>query len=262
MEPDFKRDISNWIGNEVYELSWRKNLPINPGVGIVSFIMGLVDYGAYVKADKEKVAISHFYDVNETMYSFREELTYDEVLSGWKRYPRGSLNTLYDSLFMLYDRMGANFKDLESSNSWSEIRDSKPKLIRKHMETHLKDYFLKYHENMLIPIWDKTPKMTKPRLFDKIWEDFPTDLLYKACTPDRHPKGSPNPEYIMDIDNSEYDEHYYPSESSMLSYLWGIYINELRKDKGYPLAHDDDLKTIITYGGDAIESGSLIWKLR
>ncbi|MFC1696921.1 hypothetical protein ACFL1H_01185 [Nanoarchaeota archaeon] len=292
-----EKELFDFIGHNLHELAWRNDLPLNPSIAIWSFLEAFADNGFKFSIKDNYVTFEYKYlftgydEYNDKFEGhicefddFITKISIDKILTGWDRFPKGNPKSLYDSIHIIFDdikeyiikRNGIedtlaywNNKDISAKDKiklaeWSNVRNNYPRKIRQTMEDHLVQYFNKYHEHMFIPLSHTIPKLEEPKLFHKALERFPMKLYLDAKNNNLAP-GGPCSEYILEIDPEEYDETYHPSESGMLDYFWGIYLDELVKEKGYPLYYpadnnDEQLKRLIANGWNGIRNGQSIWK--
>lgn len=201
-------------------------------------------------------------------------LSYEKILTGWKHQPFSSLNSLYDSICVVYDNLNPfstkdNSKEnIQKKNQWFYYRNSETKKVRQKMEDLWEIYFNKYHENVFLSVDGKIPDLNEPTLFSKILREFPWSI-YKTV----HEKElfsetticGPTEETLLDLsftDDLNPDE-YYPSKYTMKEFFLGKYLNEFSKAKNYLFKDesDDRLKSLMRIKEDALELGQLIkWK--
>ena len=257
----FEEKLKDIIVEELYELSWRLHYPIHPAIGLLGFFESFRNQGiSVINNDKIKKATFGILTTNDKFKMLKSELSYDEILEGWKRCPKCSPNSLYDSIYIVYNKMGEllDNRDHELFNKWSNLRNRQSRNVREKMDEIILPYFLKYHENMLLPVSGKIPELKEPKLFKKVIDDFPMTLLNNAKLYDFHNNVGCGPcaEYIHQMNFSDFDENYHPSENSVIAYFLGKYLYALSEEKGYSIKNKENkLESLVRRGAEAFKNG-------
>lgn len=276
---NLKGELSDFVGRELHELAWRRYYPIHPFVGLGCFFDAFKDCcGAKVVVDDRR-KVANFQLVTYLcgdVRMFQTSRTYDEILTGWKNgakaNPKGCPSSFYDSICQVYDNIEDEFLRTPENHwgmndergEWHHIRNVDSKKVRRKMEDLLVPYFCRYHEHMLVPVSGKIPELRKPEVFLQIMKDFPIDVLDNAIMNKDCCNGAysltPCEDTLLDVDWNEFEiGSYYPSESVMMGYFWGKYLETLQKEKGYPFYYDEDpLRQLVVRGCDAFKLGSQI----
>lgn len=268
---ELETELKGFVGRELHELSWRNNYPINPALGLWAFFEAFRGRGIEVVTDSVKrvARFNVLADVRRGEELLSTDLTFDEIRKGWNHCPPGCMRSFYDSMYLIFDRIGEQLKDpnkpcafTKPQNVWDEVRNAVPRQLRQRMEEIILPYFHEYHEHMLIPVGGKVPELVKPVLFYKVLKHFPLDVMRNAEIRDREHQGvrcGPCPETLVDMDELDFDEDYHPSSHTMDSYFWGIYLNALAKEKGYPLMSKDyGLREVVASHERVLKNGSQI----
>ena len=103
------RELFEFTGRELHELSWQANLPIHHGVALNSFFNAFKDYGqiGLTLNDRERKAKFDLRIKGKGQNElFITELSYDQILDGWHRSKKASPKSLYDAIYLVYDRIG------------------------------------------------------------------------------------------------------------------------------------------------------------
>ena len=203
-------------------------------------------------------------------------LNYNQILEGWRNHPKGCAQSYHDSICMIYDEMGPDWRntsreDVQKRNQWAEYRGSEYRKVRQKMEDIWLPFFIEHQEHLFFPVNGKSPELEKPKIFFEVLKKFPMHILRNASIenlfPDEgHYRVGPCPERLLelDLDNDLEIGEYYPSKSTMIEFFWGNYLNKLSEEKGYPLRHNSDnkLRYLIIGGIESFERGdSLKWKV-
>ncbi len=264
-----EEELHDFVGRELHELAWRLSYPIYPGIALWCFLEGFHSHGAHVELVQRDASISFTRLISERLYHLQTRLTFDEILDGWKWNPRGSPISLYDSICLVYDRIGENIP-CNLSQDWSNIREKESREVRKNMEKHLIDFFLKYHEHILMPVNGNPLKLEKPRIIHEVLADYPIDMLRNAIALNVSPPAtgmlgmiSPCAETLLEIDWDFDLSEYHPSEAVMIDFFWGKYLDRLVKEKGYELQHKgSQLRQLVSNGAHALKRGDLLWEIK
>jgi hypothetical protein len=261
------------MGGELHELAWHCDYPIVSSLGWGSFLEAFMDYGCKVSVSNKRMKANFnlFYSSNDNPRFLESSLSYDEILIGWEnsRHPKGSPHALYDSICIVFDKMGEIFDNSsrEEKNDWWKFRDSETKNVRKKMESYLLPYFKRYQEHILVPTSGKTPILEEPNIISRVIKNFPMLMFEKAIERSRDPRRSNNvcltpcPETLLEHDLvNDFDEDYYPSESAIVDFFIGNYLYELHLEKGYPFWNnsDDILRDLVVQSYRAFKSGSMV----
>ena len=245
---NLERELYNLITIQLNEMAWATGYPLNRNVGIECYLEAFNDEQLSLNVKKENVEFFLTAEINGTYYEFNSDLTYEEISVGWTFHPLGSIKSLYDSIYKVFDKMEKNkFQindfsrlNLEKRNEFAKIRNTIPKKIRERMEEKFLDYLAKYQEHLFIPVSGNIPKLEKPRLIYQIFENFPLDMIETASKIKSN--FGPTEETLLKygLDNKELEPGiYYPSESSMVSLFLGNYFHKLTQIKGYNSSYGD-----------------------
>ncbi len=253
---NLEKDLYNLIGPSLHELAWRNNLSIHHNIGLWSFFEAFRWNKFYVEVKDKNATFNLIKDIEGKTYSLQTTLSLDEILNGWQRGPIASPHAFYDSICLVYDRMGEGFIRREEKNIWSNFRHYDSRETRKKMEENWLPYFKKHHEHMMMPVSGKLPELEPPKIIERVLSEYPIAVLQKAVL--YRPSHGPTEDTLMEMDWEEFDEDYHPSEGTMVAYFWGHYLYELAKEKGYPINISDKenpLRLCVVYGDRAIKDG-------
>lgn len=262
-----ERELYDMVSEGVYELTWRCNFPINPNIGLWAFLEAFKSYGAKTTEKEDKIVFDLEKIIKGKRISLQSSISKNEIVQGWGWNPIGSPRALYESICENYDRLGKVISGQELERAWQEERMGEARRIRAKMEDFLEPFFPKYQEHLLVPVSELVPKLNEPRLFKKVLDEFPTDILQMAkimCHENERSCG-PCPATILDQDWSEYDiNEYHPSESAMIDYFWGHYLYSLAQEKGYQIngqkVSKTSLPTLVENGWHSFDNGSLTFQ--
>lgn len=262
-------DLYVFTGRELHEAAWTANLPLHHGVALHSFFNGFHTHGDVIVELDDRGRSATFnlpINVGKSTRTFTTQLSYNQILEGWKNSFKASPRSLYDSIYQVYNQIEDKIKredrvffDSEELDWHTRFRETDPRRIRKFMEYDLLEYFGKYHEGILIPPKEDCPRdFQEPRVFWETLRDFPLGKLHMAVVAnevDNSPaRMGPCPEYILETPEEEFDINtYYPSESALMDVFWGMYLQRLAESKGYSALEDDiSLRHFIVRGNAAL----------
>ena len=103
-----EQDLYDLVTDEVFELAGRADYPVQPNIGVWSFLEGFRASGFFLDIDKKGVAFFATKSIGGQALELNTRLTFEEILRGWRNHPLGSPEALYDSICEVYDRMGRN----------------------------------------------------------------------------------------------------------------------------------------------------------
>ena len=258
------KDLYDLVSDSLSEMIWRCNFPVNPNVGLWSFLEAFREFGAQVAFDGTNASFSLDRTLKERQVVLQSSMHKDEIICGWGWQPSGSPHAFYDSICEVYFRMGKLLKGSRAEeNFWDNIKHSESKEVRVKFEEQLEVFFPKYQENMLVPVSGLVPKLDEPKLFNRVLKDFPMDVYQQAVI--KSHEGvlcTPCAETLLEIDDwSEFDDKYHPSVAVMEDYFWGHYLFALMKEKGYKTEYDDDepLRGLVENGYNVLKKGNFVF---
>lgn len=253
------QDLDEFIAENLHELAWHKNLPINEGIAGWCFLNGLKEAGFNVDFKESQFRIFYVFQHEGTSYELNTVLSRDEVMEGWKNHPRASPSSLYDSIYLAIDRMQTQIKgeypnrnpvSLELSDALCEDRRKKAHGALKIMEKHFLEFFGKYQEGILTPVGKPSGRVHPPLILPMLIDSGKIDLdrinegirKYKFEEPENGLRvrfSSERSTISFLRDGKQLDEDYVVSESNAFDYIWASYLLRLAKMKGYPLKEYD-----------------------
>lgn len=272
---ELERDLYALAGREFHELAWRNDYPLHNGVAIQALLEGFNDFGIPTRVDKDGAFFDFFVNLGGSPYTFSERLTFDELSKGWNNKPASCPRSLYEAIYLVYDKVEEKIKrdpnaepfshlsgDIYANHFWQQKRNVEPREIRKRMEKHLLDAFAKYHENIFLATTGQIPELKEPTIVRRVFSTFPFRLLEDSILLDL--RYGPTENGLMDMtteDWNEFDHNYHPSESVLVSYFLGHCYDLLREEKGYPFMKGygrKSLKDLVCTGPRALERGDRI----
>ena len=265
---DSKKELYDFITENLRELAWYKDLPLHPKIMVQGFLYAMRKTGYEMKRKRQSVGTTITIQYPHRSKTLEASLTKDELLSCWNHYPRGAPKTLYNAVYELCDRLRKGMNPDESDRFFKR---GDPITFRDHFDDYLEEQFALYHENMYIGIDGKIPELRHPELFYEVFSGFPLGIYENSKFIDKQGhtaevEGKILPfraiPSVMDVFTGDWvpniDEGYYPTESTMLDYFWGLYLAKFSKIKGYPLAYPDDaIYSFFEYGWDSIQNSQL-----
>jgi len=260
---NIEKELHGFVGRELHELAWRCNYPVHESVALYSFLEAFRANGALVQTQDKEAKITFLRELNNHPRCLDEIVSFHNIINGWGHTSPGSPRELYNSIYIIYDKMAKQVHSNEE-NEWDDIRNSEPRVIRRKMEDKLMEYFNRYHEHVLLHVDGKQrPFEREPKIIHEVLSDFPLYLYQhseiRSCESDRSHL-TPCAETLLDIE-WDFDESYYPSESCVTEFFWGHYLHQLVKEKGYPLRDktDNPLRCLIANGVWELKQGREIW---
>ncbi len=257
------KELYDIVSDSLYEMTWRCNFPVHPNVGLWSFLEAFREFGVQIEFDGKNASFSLDRTLRERQVILQSSMHKDEIVRGWGWSPLGSPRAFYDSICIVYDRMGEALKgNRDEENIWSDIRNGESKDVRAKFEEQVYEFFPKYQEHMLVPVSGAIPKLDEPKLFNRVLRDFPMDVYQQAIIRSREVECTPCAETLLEIDDwSEFDDNYHPSVAVMEEYFLGHYLFALMKEKGYKTGYDDDepLSVLVARGYYALRQGNLVF---
>ncbi len=265
-----EQELHDFVGRELHELAWKNNYPLHEDVALDAFFESFRRSGAFVQTANGEARITLLKKLNGHYNCLETNISFDDILDGWKHQPRGSPKELYNAMYSVYDRIGEEL-DKKDKDEWEKLRHIEPRGIREKMETGLLEYFAKHHEHVLVPASrEKTIFSKAPKIIGDVLADFPLNLYQyseiRVCDKqEAHLTPCAPTLFDIDLDDfDEFDENYYPSESCVTEFFWGHYLFRLAKEKGYPLVDPtkNSLKTLVANMENALKQGREIWKVK
>ncbi|MEK6859891.1 MAG: hypothetical protein AABX54_03685 [Nanoarchaeota archaeon] len=284
---NLETDLKNLVSEELVEVAWHADYPLNQGIGLWSFIQAFQRGGFIVDVNHgEKKA--EFFLTREVLgehYEFHSQMSFDQISRGWGRGPKGSPPRLYDSICAIYDLMEREKfprKDLSSDNLnkrnfWQDFRYGDSKRVRRLMEEEMKVYFDKYQEHLFIPVSGNVPKLTEPRLIHRVMEEFPLFLFdlsdnmrdLRFLAEEAAEKngfdsllavGTPCAETMLEGFNvDDFHPGFYPSESTLIDLFLGRYLHRFSLIKGYNTWNkENQLRDFVVSKRNAFSYGCLL----
>lgn len=243
-----KKEMREYISQELNEFVWRLGYPINPAIGLDSFFESFKKEGIAVLLDdrQKRANFVALYEICEKPTVFQTSMDYKSILTGWNKngFPAVSPNAFYESVYSILEQMAqpffsekANCKSKKKRSCFEKIWNDVPLKISHNIKKIWGETFNQYQENLLLPIAGGIPELKKPHLFDEISKDFPWEHFRKARLYDLYGlvRSCPSTEFLVACDWSKFNERSFPSEKSMKIYFWGLYFARLAEEKGYPL---------------------------
>lgn len=245
-----RNDLNEFISYNLHELAWEKDYPLNENLAIWSFLNGMreAEFGINLKSNNLKV----FYTFNHNgkYYELTTRISQKEILEGWKRHPKSSPQSLYDSIYLTIDRLQNQIKNKypkwkvpnNLSDALFKDRADKGHSARKAMEKYFLEYFEKYQEGVLASL-NGDEQSYEPKILDKLIDskiinlDRINEALRISQFKEYGPVGLVNTSSTIKflLDNEPLEEPFTISNSRVLDYIWGSYLLELAKLKGYTL---------------------------
>jgi len=258
-----KKDLELFIAFELHELAWRYKYPISENIALWSVINALQDNGFKANFKKDPLEVFYVFSQEDEQYELSASISRLEILKGWKLSPKASLTSLYNSCYLIIDRLQENIKGVypeykHISNAFHDTlekeRSKKGTDLRKSMEGVVLSYFEKYFEQVFQPSSiDYDAPFESGILNDLIESDMINlDRINEAITSSK-----------VKMDNSEFGmltnayfsirflkdripppSNHVISESNIFDYVWGIFLLKLAKLKGYKVKqyNEDDFE--------------------
>lgn len=253
-------ELYDLVSENLLELAWRANYALSPNVAMLAFIGGFKARGFSVAQKGETLKIQARKILGGDNYKLTAFLKSDKILSGWANHPRGCPRSLYDSICETYDLLGRDFKGRAERDAWSEIRNGESIIVRRLMDAVLRESISELHEHAFLSASGEVSSGC-PRIFYEVKERFPRRLYQRA----KEVRAICGPEAacILEMEQSEFSDSYHPSVSAMLELFWGMYLDVLAREKGYPALNEESrLAGLISRGHEGLAPGRDIWPPR
>lgn len=257
-----KQELNEFISYNLHELAWKKNYPLNEEMSIWCFLEGLRKTGFLVNLHSDNFNIFNIFKFNRRNYELSTQISRKEISEGWGRYPKSSPQSLYDSICLVIDRLQDNLKNKYSSwkvptdlaNALFDDRQTKYKKARVMMEKHFLEFFEKYHEGVLASL-NGNEQSYEPKILDKLIDSkiINLDRINEALRISQFGETGSRTHFSSACSTvkflrygEELDEDFLITQSNVEDYVWGSYLLELSKLKGYPMKKYDFSKN--SYG--------------
>jgi len=251
-------DLSELLAEELLELCWHNDLPLEDSIGLYSFSEAFRDHGFKIDYLKNGFNFSFGYAWNSKSKLFLAsdsiERTFEEIKKGWTRTTISSPSSFYDSICEVLDKLGEKYfnkfpqempreQKIELRNYYYCYRNDQSKEIRRKMEEYLLGYFKEYHENVIKPSKGEG-KLESSKILNKVLNEFDVEsykqeLLYLYLNKNKEGVG-PLRQGVRDeslIDDRwkdwyEIDDFdVFPSTGQFLRHLRALFFRELAIEK-------------------------------
>ena len=266
-EQSVRKSLYDFIGAQLQEVAWRRGYPINPSIGLYGFFEAFRDNCFSVRHySRDKTAS---FRVKWHKKLFETTLSHDEIISGWRNKFPCSVGSFYDSISIVYEKMGECLKSVDEGDKWDLFRNANRVAVRKKMEEFWRPYFMAHHEHMFLPLSMEVPNLEKPVLFDEVISQYPMHLHEKVMIWDlerQEFRCRPCSHTLPESDPDRFDEYYHPSNTNMLEYFFGIYLHGFAEAKGYAMYHssakskEERIKSLIVNGDYGLEGADKSWR--
>lgn len=254
-----KEDLEEFISYNLYELAWRKDYPLVPEVGIWCWINAMQETGFNLDFKRDPIRVGDVLELPGRRWELSTTVSREEILKGWSNNPRASPKALYHSMYLAIDRMQEQVREkfpkwkvpLELSNALSYDRVNKADKALKLMENHFLEYFQRYHEGVFSYLGSYNTQLHEPRILNNLirkdiinldrinnavaCSQFEGRLLTNIEDTIAFLRESETIEdggYVTDEQGCSFGYRGI-SQSDVEDYVWGNFLLELAKVKGY-----------------------------
>jgi hypothetical protein len=283
-----KQDLNEFIGENLREVAWRKNYPIDEGIAGWIILNTLKGIGFTVAPEGDNYEIFRVFNYGKKNYSLSTSVSREELLVGWHQNPRASPKALYNSVYMVIDKFDKQVKDhfpkwkvpRALSNYLCEQRQTLGFKARDILDEALLEYFNEYQETVLAPLNGQGNDDLKPRILDELIASDLINLerINSAIANTRFEDRilsnlSETIDFLRNgvpIENEGFTaaDSFWGyrgiSENGVYDYVWGSFILKLAEVKGYSIrwsasydkGSEDDLdllETVCDSGWNALE---------
>ena len=246
-----RQHLDDFISYELRELAWRFKLPINESVAQWCFLDSLKKAGFRVNLHRDPYQVFDVFEHAGEIHSLSAEISGEEILNGWPQQKRATPSALYDSAYIVIDRMQERFRLGKKSYSpfpydladpLFDDRGEKGRKVRDFLDASLLDLFEKYQEGLLVPFKNLRAPVHGPIILDQLMVSDVINLkrINEAIRKWEHREsegflGSNYATIAFLKDGEPLDDNHVVSRSNVDDYVWGNYLLELVKLKGYPI---------------------------
>jgi hypothetical protein len=264
--PTVEQELRGDLSFDLHYLSWHLSYPIHPGIGLDSLFQALRDHGVIVQLnDAERRASVHLGYGDERPRLLETSVTYDDLILGWSGCVPSSPRAFGNSIFMVYDRLGAA-GDLRDDDGWYTFRSREACTVEKRFDDYLLKAFGRHQETLLAPVKGPLPRPGLPLLVEQLTRALPASIIRRSMLDigaDRHnefDEESENTAWLYPEDEEVEDACGVgnPSPEHIVDYCWGQYLQRLAAEKGYPLRPGVDIASLTYSGWNAMPHGSII----
>lgn len=255
------RDINEFISYNLHELAWHKNYPVIPEVGIWCWINGMKEAGFIIDYKKEPIRVGDTLELPGERWELSAAISTEEILRGWNNYPRASPKALYNAMYIVIDRMHETIEEKfpkwkvprELSNAIGYARNDKAHKSLKLMEKHFLEYFENYQEGFLSFLGSYNSQLHNPRILndllnrdiinldrinkalaETLFEDAICTNVEDTISVLKESEAIEDRGYVVDKNGGVFG-YRGVSESGVYDFIWGSFLLELAKAKGYSL---------------------------
>src|SRR3989344_880215 len=248
-----KEDLNDLISESLEEMTRKFKLPLIKSFAISIYLDSMRRAGFKIDLHSEPYNFFHNFSFHDKVYDFSAKMSEEEIVDGWQFSRRATTGALYDSMHEVIDRMInpvrkkglLDRKELEFDNALHQYRTSMADLSLTNLHLLLLDNFKKYNERILTPLNSQENQFYSPLITERLLKEKVIDLgrvneVYRINNFYEQNHDGPrftNAESTIAflMEGRVLDEHTFPTNSRVEDYIWGVYLLELSKMKGYPI---------------------------
>jgi len=261
-----KEDVEEFIAENLHELAWRNDYPVNERAGVWCFLNGMRNAGFVVDIKQEPYHIFDTFQFNGKIWETNASLSIVEVAEGWKQAPRASPQSFYQSMYKAIDRMQEQVKrdfpetpnlpgfyrlPNDISKALCNERCDKAHKSLKFMEKHFLEYFTKYQEGFLAKIGNASSQLNQPAILPALFREGIINLermnfALQSWRDSGSGLSSTDRTIAFLREGIPFEEPEVISEDNVYGYIWGNYLLSLARAKRYEVGNYSTDET--TYG--------------
>ena len=250
-----KQEIEYFIAENLNELAWRNNYPINENAGVWCFLNGLQRAGFIVDINHQPFKIFDTFRHKKKTWEISTSISIEEIVEGLGQAPKASPLSFYKSVFQVIDQMQlqvkASFPESSGIRGYPEVpidvsealsldRKIKGNSASKLMGDSFRDYFAKYQEGFLLRMGNHSSEIHAPIILPVLFKTGVINLerINQALVRNQRPGTSDaNVETTISFlrNDEASDTHSVITESKVYGYIFGNYLLKLANLKNYAL---------------------------
>lgn len=254
-------DINNFISENLHELAWHKDYPLVEEAGLWSWINGMQESGFILDLRQDPIRIGDTLELPRERWELSTKISKEEILRGWGHNPRASPKALCNSMYLVIDRLQEHIKEKfqkwkvprELSNALERDRTDKAHKALELMENHFLKYFQEYHEGVFSFLGSYNSQLHRPRILNDLlrrdiinldringavahtqFEGILHTNIEDTIAVLKESEPIEDGGYVTDNEGGVFG-YRGVSQSGVEDYIWGSFLLELAKAKGYPL---------------------------
>jgi len=282
--------INEFIAENLHELAWHKDYPVVPEVGTWCWINGMKEAGFIIDDRGDPIRVGDTLEPPGERWELSATISREEILRGWNQNPRASPKELYNSMYLVIDRMHKRIEGkfpkwkvpLGLSDAIFRERTGKAHQARKLMEKNFLEYFEKYQEGVLSFLGSYNSRLHNPKILNELLNrdiinlDRINEALAKTQFKDVFLTNTEDTIAVLMESETIEDGGYATGDNGGVfgyrgvsrlgaeDFIWGSFLLELAKAKGYPVREYEPegrfgmLEIACDQGWNILESATLL----